>query len=214
MQHLNISGLQEKTVLSIVSAASMILGNIVAISQTNLKRMLAYSSVAHAGYMLAGLAAGNALGRTGIMFYLMSYTFMNIGAFGIISLVENGEKNLTYDDYKGLGSRSPVLAGMMAVFMFSLAGIPPFAGFVGKYYVFVAAISSGLTWLAILGVLTSLISVYYYLRLVVVMYFQEGELAIPSYSAVSLAVILIAGIAIVGLGVYPSSILSVITNIR
>jgi NADH-quinone oxidoreductase subunit N len=208
------AGPKLKTVLSVVSAASMILGNIVAISQTNLKRMLAYSSIAHAGYMLAGLAAGNALGRSGIMFYLVTYTFMNIGAFGVLSLIENGEKNLTYDDYKGLASKNPILAAMMAVFMFSLAGIPPFAGFFGKYYVFVAAISSDLTWLAILGVITSLISVYYYLRLVVVMYFQEGEVAIPSYSGISIVVLVVAIIAIVGLGIYPSSILSIITSIK
>jgi NADH-quinone oxidoreductase subunit N len=193
----------------------MIVGNIIAISQSNIKRMLAYSSIAHAGYMLAGLAAGNDLGRTGILFYLITYTFMNIGAFGILSLLEREEeKNLTFDDYVGLGSKRPFLAALMAIFMFSLAGIPPFAGFFGKYYVFVAAINSNLTWLAILGVLMSVVSVYYYLRLVVVMYFHEGEMIITGgISRASVAVLAIAALVIIELGVYPSSILSIINNL-
>jgi NADH-quinone oxidoreductase subunit N len=206
---------QVKTVLAVISAASMIVGNIIAISQSNIKRMLAYSSIAHAGYMLAGLAAGNDLGRTGILFYLITYTFMNIGAFGILSLLEREEeKNLTFDDYVGLGSKRPFLAALMAIFMFSLAGIPPFAGFFGKYYVFVAAINSNLTWLAILGVLMSVVSVYYYLRLVVVMYFHEGEMIITGgISRASVAVLAIAALVIIELGVYPSSILSIINNL-
>jgi len=206
---------QVKTVLAVISAASMIVGNIIAISQSNIKRMLAYSSIAHAGYMLAGLAAGNDLGRTGILFYLITYTFMNIGAFGILSLLEREEeKNLTFDDYAGLGSKRPFLAALMAIFMFSLAGIPPFAGFFGKYYVFVAAINSNLTWLAILGVLMSVVSVYYYLRLVVVMYFREGEMIITGgISRASVAVLTIAALVIIELGIYPSSILSIINNL-
>ena len=206
---------QVKTVLAVISAASMIVGNIIAISQSNIKRMLAYSSIAHAGYMLAGLAAGNDLGRTGILFYLVTYTFMNIGAFGILSLLEREEeKNLTFDDYAGLGSKRPFLAALMAIFMFSLAGIPPFAGFFGKYYVFVAAINSNLTWLAILGVLMSVVSVYYYLRLVVVMYFREGEMIITGgISRASVAVLTIAALVIIELGIYPSSILSIINNL-
>ncbi len=206
---------QVKTVLAVISAASMIVGNIIAISQSNIKRMLAYSSIAHAGYMLAGLAAGNDLGRTGILFYLVTYTFMNIGAFGILSLLEREEeKNLTFDDYAGLGRKRPFLAALMAIFMFSLAGIPPFAGFFGKYYVFVAAINSNLTWLAILGVLMSVVSVYYYLRLVVVMYFREGEMIITGgISRASVAVLTIAALVIIELGIYPSSILSIINNL-
>ncbi len=208
------TGPRMKTVLSILSASSMIIGNIIAVSQSNLKRMLAYSSIAHAGYMLSGLAAGNMLGRSGIMFYLATYMFMNIGAFGVLSLVETNGKNLTYDDYRGLASKRPMLAAAMAVFMFSLAGIPPFAGFFGKYYVFIAAVSADLTWLAILGVLTSLISVYYYLRLVMVMYFQEGGADLPSFSRLSIAVLVVAVLAVIGIGIYPSSVLNLITNIR
>ncbi|MDI6765356.1 MAG: NADH-quinone oxidoreductase subunit N [Bacteroidota bacterium] len=207
---------QVKTVLAVISAASMIVGNIIAISQSNIKRMLAYSSIAHAGYMLAGLAAGNQLGKTGILFYLVTYTFMNIGAFGILSLLEREEdKNLTFDDYAGLGFKRPFLAALMAIFMFSLAGIPPFAGFFGKYYVFVAAINANLTWLAILGVLMSVVSVYYYLRLTVLMYFKEGDMQIEGIiSKTSLAVLTIAALIIIQLGVYPSSILNIINNLN
>ncbi|MBI4811640.1 MAG: NADH-quinone oxidoreductase subunit N, partial [Ignavibacteriales bacterium] len=207
---------QVKTVLAVISAASMIVGNIIAISQLNIKRMLAYSSIAHAGYMLAGLAAGNQLGKTGILFYLVTYTFMNIGAFGILSLLEKEEeKNLTFDDYAGLGFKRPFLAALMSIFMFSLAGIPPFAGFFGKYYVFVAAINADLTWLAILGVLMSVVSVYYYLRLTVLMYFKEGDMQIEGIiSKTSLAVLTIAALIIIQLGVYPSSILNIINNLN
>ena len=205
-----------KVVLAIIAASSMILGNIVAIAQTNIKRMLAYSSIAHAGYMIIGLAAGNQMGKNGIMFYLVAYTFMNMGAFGILALLENEEgKNLSFDDYSGLARKRPFLAALMAIFMFSLAGIPPFAGFLGKYYVFVAAINADLTWLAIVGVLTSVIAVYYYLRLVVLMYFQESEVLLPAHSSnTSIAFLSIAALVIVFIGIYPSSILDIINQLR
>jgi len=207
---------QIKTVLVVISAASMILGNVIAISQSNIKRMLAYSSIAHAGYMLAGLAAGNQLGKSGIIFYLVTYTFMNIGAFGVLSLLEKDEeKNLSFDDYAGLGFKKPFLAALMSIFMFSLAGIPPFAGFFGKYYVFVAAINANLTWLAILGVLMSVVSVYYYLRLTVLMYFRDGEIQTEGLiSKASLAVLTVAALVIIELGLYPSTILNIINNLH
>jgi NADH-quinone oxidoreductase subunit N len=197
-------------VLAILSAATMIIGNVVAVSQQNLKRMLAYSSIAHAGYMLTGLAAGNSLGQTGIMYYLGTYTFMNIGSFGVLSVLEQQEeRNLTFEDYAGLGYKRPILAALMSIFMFSLSGIPPFAGFFGKYYVFAAAIKADLTWLAIIGVLTSAISVYYYLRLVVYMYFRESELAVTTaVSKVSLAALVVCAIAVTGLGILPSLVLN------
>ena len=129
----------------------MLFGSIVAIAQNNIKRMLAYSSIAHAGYMIIGFAAGNYDGIAGIIFYLSAYTFMNLGAFGIVSIIEGkDESNLIIKSYAGLGSRKPLLAALLAIFMFSLAGIPPFAGFFGKYYVFISAIESRLTWLAVL----------------------------------------------------------------
>jgi NADH-quinone oxidoreductase subunit N len=208
-------GEQLKLVLAILAAVSMILGNVVAISQSNIKRMLAYSSIAHAGYMLIGLAANNQLGKSGIMFYLTSYMFTNIGAFGVLSMLESeGEKNLTFDDYAGLGTKKPILALMMAVFMFSLAGLPPFGGFFGKYYIFIAAINAHLTWLAILGVMSSVVSVYFYLRLVMVMYFHDGSteyLSKPVFS--SFAVLMVATLAILQLGIFPSTLLSVINNL-
>lgn len=195
-------------VIALVAAASMIVGNVIAVVQKNLKRMLAYSSIAHAGYMLTGIAAGNPEGQTGILFYVVAYTFMNIGAFGILSIMEREEgKGLTFDDYAGLSSRRPFLAALMALFMFSLAGIPPFAGFFGKYYVFLSAVKADMTWLAVVGVLTSVISVYYYLRLVVVMYFRDGEadvVAQPSFP--TMLAVCLAAILVIQLGVYPSMI--------
>jgi NADH-quinone oxidoreductase subunit N len=196
-------------VLAILSAATMIIGNVIAISQQNLKRMLAYSSIAHAGYMLSGLAAGNQLGQTGIMYYLAVYTFMNVGSFGVLSVLEQQEdRNLTFEDYAGLAYKRPLVAALMSIFMFSLSGIPPFAGFFGKYYVFAAAVNAHLTWLAVVGVLTSAISVYYYLRLVVYMYFRDSDLAITAeVSNLSLVALVISAIAVVGFGIMPSLVL-------
>ncbi|MEX0736899.1 MAG: proton-conducting transporter membrane subunit, partial [Bacteroidota bacterium] len=178
------------------------------IAQSNLKRMLAYSSIAHAGYMLSGIAAGNAEGETGVLFYLAAYTVMNIGAFGIISWVEQrDDTKLTFEDYAGFSAQRPVLAALLSVFLFSLAGIPPFAGFFGKYYVFLAAVKADLLWLAVIGVLTSVVSVYYYLRLVMMMYFRDGkatvEERIPGFA---LAVIGAAAVLVILLGLYPSLI--------
>lgn len=163
-----------RTVLGLIAAASMLAGNIIAIAQTNIKRMLAYSSVAHAGYMMIGLASGTLMGYTGIMYYLAAYLFMQIGAFAIVGMLEkeNGGM-LGIGDYRGLGRRRPGLAMSMAIFMFSLTGIPPFAGFFGKYMLFAAAVSSHMTWLAVVGVLSSVISAWFYLGLIVTMFFRE-----------------------------------------
>ncbi len=206
-----ISGTSISQVIAIIAAASMIVGNISAVAQNSVKRMLAYSSIAHAGYMLSGIAAANNEGQTGILFYLMAYAFMNIGAFGIVSWIEQpDDAKLTFDDYAGLSARQPVIAALMSVFMFSLTGIPPFAGFFGKYYVFLAAVEANMTWLAIVGVLTSLISAYYYLRLVVLMYFREGEAdldrPVPLAALIAVAV---AALMVLALGVYPSLIVEI-----
>ena len=197
--------------IAIFAAASMILGNIVAITQTNIKRMLAYSSIAHAGYMLSGIAAGTLEGQVGVMFYLVAYSMMNFGAFTIVSLVEReNDKNLTLDDYSGLSRQQPSVALLMAVFMFALAGVPPFAGFFGKYYVFFAAIKSHMTWVAIIGVLTSLVSAYYYLRVVVLMYFREGHADVASKpSRAVMAVVVICAVAVLVLGLFPSFIVQI-----
>jgi NADH-quinone oxidoreductase subunit N len=198
-----------RDLFAILATASMVLGNIVAISQNNIKRMLAYSSIAHAGYMLIGFAAGGDLGMSGIMFYLVAYGFMNIGAFGILSIVESkAGGNLTFDDYKGLASRRPLLALLMAVFMFSLSGIPPFAGFFGKYYIFLAAIQEGYTWLAVAGVLASIIGVYYYIKVVVYMYFYDGDFVLEAEpSRVGVFALIISAIAVLQMGLLPSTVL-------
>ncbi len=211
-----VFGERLQLLIAVLAAVSMLLGNIVAIAQSNVKRMLAYSSVAHAGYMLIGIAAGNALGRTGILFYLFAYAFMNLGAFGIISLIEGkNETNLSFDDYNGLSTKKPILALLMSLFMFSLAGIPPLGGFFGKYYLFMSAVNANLTWLAIVGVVSSVISVYYYLRLVMVMYFKSDESTYSlSFSTSSLLVLLLTALAILQLGIFPSTLLAVIDTIR
>lgn len=202
-------------VLAVLAAASMLFGNWFGLSQTNLKRMLAYSSIAHAGYMIIGIASGLGLGQQGIAFYLVSYALTNLGAFGIISILEKTDgSNVSYEDYAGLGKRRPALAAFLAMFMFSLTGIPPFAGFVGKYYLFASAVQSNLTWLAILGVITSLFSTYYYLRIVVYMYFRESkdqsEIALPK---LTFATVLVCGISIVLFGIVPSLIFDLMKSI-
>lgn len=200
--------------LSVIAALSMIFGSIVAIAQEDIKRMLAYSSIAHAGYLIIGLAAGNQDGVAGIIFYLTAYTFMNIGAFGIVAMIEGeDESNLTISSYTGLASRKPLLSALLALFMFSLAGIPPFAGFFGKYYVFISAVKANLTWLAIIGVISSAISVYFYLRIVVLMYFREpsSELKLDE-SGTGLLAVIISSILVILLGVFPGSVLKWITS--
>ncbi|HTP12008.1 MAG TPA: NADH-quinone oxidoreductase subunit N [Bacteroidota bacterium] len=208
------SGTKVNDVVAFIAAASMIVGNVIAIAQTNVKRMLAYSSVAHAGYMLSGVAAANPEGQSGVMFYLIAYLFMNIGAFGIVGLMEKEDgNNMNLDDYAGLSTRRPVLALLMAVFMFSLAGVPPFGGFFGKYYVFLAAVKGNLTWLAVIGVLTSLISAYYYLRVVVLMYFREGSADAPvKPSFGSMVAVGLAAALILELGIYPSPIVQLVQS--
>ena len=197
------------TVLAVLSVASMLIGNIVAISQSNIKRMLAYSSIAHAGYMLIGLTAGGDLGLAGVLFYLVSYVFTNLGAFGIASMIENAEQQGTdLENFRGLYYRRPLLAVLMGVFMFSLIGIPPLAGFFGKYYIFIAAIEQGYTWLTIIGVITSMISVYYYLRVVVLMFFQtaeEGER--PRVAAGGAVALLLSAFGVLIVGLFPSIVL-------
>ena len=200
--------------LAVISVLSMFYGSIVAIAQDNIKRMLAYSSIAHAGYLTIGLAAGNHDAVAGVIFYLAAYSFMNLGAFGIIALIESkDETNLNINSYAGLGNRKPILAALLSILMFALAGIPPFAGFFGKYYIFIAAIKANLTWLAILGVISSAISVYFYLRIVVLIYFKssDNELVIES-SRSSMLAIVFSVLVIIFLGIFPGSLLDLITR--
>ncbi len=205
----NVPGIRE--VLAVLAALSMILGNVVAIAQSSIKRMLAYSSIAHAGYLLTGVIAANDAGSNGVLFYLLAYTFMNIGAFGVVSLLESSAGEIiAVERCAGLSRTRPGLSALMAVFMFSLTGIPPFAGFFGKYYVFAGAIEAGYTWLAIVGVLMSVVSAYYYLRIVVVMYFQEGtpEPARPS-PRLGLIALTLSALTLLGLGLLPSTVVEV-----
>jgi NADH-quinone oxidoreductase subunit N len=164
-----------------LSALTMILGNIVAIAQSNIKRLLAYSSIAHAGYILMGLVI---LGQGDIatdavaagLFYLASYAITSFGTWAVVIALEHTEgKGLALEDYAGLGRKHPALAAGMVVFMLSLTGVPPTLGFMAKFYLFRAVLEGGFVWLAVIGVLTSLISAYYYLRVIVIMYMQEGE---------------------------------------
>jgi NADH-quinone oxidoreductase subunit N len=188
-------------------------GNVIAVAQTNIKRLLAYSSIASAGYVMVGVAALNAYSIKGIAYYLVAYTFMQLGAFIVVSMIEtktaDGKdyKNINLNDYKGLAKRNPVLATFLTIFLFSLAGIPPFAGFWGKYYIFYAAIQSNLIWLSIIGILLSVISVYYYLKVVVYMWFQDSEeLAHEETYKMSPFALTALSIALLGtliFGVYP-----------
>jgi NADH-quinone oxidoreductase subunit N len=198
-----------RNIIAYLSALTMILGNLIALVQQNVKRMLAYSSIAHAGYALVGIASANVLGRTGVLYYMLAYTFMQIGAFGVVSVLERREgKYLSISDYAGLSSNHPFVAALMALFMFSLAGIPPFAGFFGKYYLFVSAISANMTWLAIVGVLASVVSVYFYLNVVVNMYFKDlaEEIGRATVSRLATVALIIAAVAVIGLGLAPAYI--------
>jgi NADH-quinone oxidoreductase subunit N len=168
-------------ILAVISALTMIVGNVVAIAQTNIKRLLAYSSIAHAGYILMafvpyGQKSVVATSVASGLFYLVSYAITNFGAWAVVIALEKAEgKGLDLNDYAGLGRKYPALAAAMAIFMLSLTGVPPTLGFVGKFYLFRAAIEGQFYLLAVIGVLTSLISAYYYLRVVVIMYMREGE---------------------------------------
>ena len=195
--------------LWIVAALTMTVGNVAAIAQSNLKRMLAYSSIAHAGYMLVGLVAGGIPGVGAVLFYLLTYTFTTAGAFGVITLCERGRAEaVEVGEYAGLAGRHPVLAAALGLFLLSLIGVPPLAGFVGKFYVFGAAVRTGYPWnlwLTVIAVLNSAIAAYYYLRVVVYMYMREPEGAPVAYapSLTGALALVVAVVGIVALGVVP-----------
>jgi NADH-quinone oxidoreductase subunit N len=189
----------------------MTVGNISALVQNNVKRMLAYSSIAHAGYILVGLVSGDFLGAQAGMFYLLAYSLMNIGAFAVaIIICQKEEEGFHIDQFRGVGLRYPALGALMLIFLLSLGGIPPTAGFVGKFYLFSAAVKQGYIWLAIIGVLNSAVSIYYYLRVVVYMYMVgvEGEqepLHFPGI-AVTLA-LMAAALGVINFGIFPGGLL-------
>jgi len=196
-----------------VSAAlSMTLGNIGALLQTNVKRMLAYSSIAHAGYLLVAFAARSDIGIAAAIFYTATYAAMNVGAFAVVShFARSGERYVNMEDYAGLGKRSPLLAITLSIFLLSLLGLPATGGFFAKFYVFNAAIKSDLIWLTVIGLINSAIASYYYLRLIVVMYMydpQPGEETLKLHAAPGLVTALVlTAIITVWLGVQPGSVI-------
>jgi NADH-quinone oxidoreductase subunit N len=198
-----LSGLDWPSILALVSAITMTLGNLAAMHQNNLKRLLAYSSIAHAGYLFMGIVALSDFGLRGVVFYLVVYLFMNLGAFGVVTLVASAGGSEEIDSYRGLGSRAPYLCVAMAVFLFSLIGLPPFAGFVGKVYLFAAVIYKKIYWLAVVAALNTVISLYYYLRIVKAMFLEKSteaiQLRISLGSQTLLAALLVPTL---GLGIY------------
>lgn len=202
--------LQWTPLLQLLAVFSLGVGAIAAIGQSNIKRMLAYSSIGHVGFILLGLSAHNALGYQSVLVYLAIYIFTNVGAFAVILHLNREGIGEEITDYKGLASKRPMLAFLMALFMFSMAGIPPLAGFMGKLYVFMAAIEAGLFGLAIVGVLFSAIGAFYYLRIVKLMYFDQAK---ESAFALSVnfparAILTVTGVIILVWGVLPGSLLA------
>mgnify|MGYP001819404172 CR=1 FL=1 len=204
-----------QSVFAVVAALTMIWGNLAALTQTNVKRMLAYSSVGHAGYILLGVIAANQVGLWAALFYLAAYTFMTMGTFGVVILLERKEyAGETYEDYAGLARRAPLLAALMLIFLLSLTGIPPTGGFFGKIYLFAAVVKAGYTWLAVVGVLTSAISLYYYFGIVVNMYLKPSEDETPmplKAPALVGAIVICAGITLL-LGLLPESLVDFAAN--
>ncbi|HYO47857.1 MAG TPA: NADH-quinone oxidoreductase subunit N, partial [Gemmatimonadota bacterium] len=196
-------------VLWVLAVLTMFVGNIAAIRQDDIKRMLAYSSIAHAGYLLVALVAHSDLGTTAFLYYLAAYTLMTTGAFGVVIVLgEKGTENTSIErDYAGIAWRHPLLGAAMALFMFSLTGIPPTAGFVGKFTILSAAVNAGHVPLAVLLVLASVISAYFYLKVVVSMYMWTSDREpirsrVPAMAAIAL---LIAVVGVLGLGIFPGS---------
>lgn len=197
------------TILAVIALCSMAVGNIVALSQKNIKRMLAYSSIAHVGYALLGLLPGTSEGYSASMSYLLIYGFMNMGAFAIVILLCSSEnRRESLDDYKGLAQTNPMAALLMLIFMFSLTGIPPTAGFIGKFYLLKSALAAGYTGTVLLAVLFSAISAYFYLRLVRYMYMEEPQEEFTAiYSPGLTAALVISTIGVIGIGILPGSLL-------
>lgn len=194
--------------VALLAAITMVVGNVVAIRQTNIKRLLAYSSIAQAGYILVGVVACSATGIASISFYMFAYLFANMGAFAIVTIFADRTGSEQITDYGGFAKSSPVLAAAMAVFLLSLAGIPPLAGFLAKYYVFAAAIQAGYTWLVILALLTTVIALYYYANIIRLMYLTPDtnpHHIIPSFPAGLVVILTVAGVII--FGILPQSIL-------
>jgi len=197
-------------VLWIVAAATMIVGTVVGVAQLNVKRMLAYSSIAHGGYILLALLASNDVGKAAVLFYLLVYAITNLGAFGIIAALEGVDRpNDRVADYAGLWYDHPRLAALMTIFLLSLGGFPPTAGFIAKWYVFSAAVKAGYNGLAIIGVLTSVVSVFFYLRIVVMMYMTQpdADVQVPPVSRAAGIALAVSAALVFYLGILPTRVL-------
>jgi NADH-quinone oxidoreductase subunit N len=195
---------------------TMVIGNFAALAQTNIKRLLAYSSIAHAGYVMVAIAAHNQVGVAAAMFYLAAYAFMNIGAFAVIThFSRQGEKYVNVDDLAGLGWKQPATAALFSIFLLSLIGVPLTGGFFGKFYIFKAALDANLVWLSILGLLNSAVAAYYYLRIIVVMYMHEPGVSTLTLEPLSPGIRTTLWAAALGtliLGIFPSLLLNFATN--
>ncbi len=201
---------QWQDIFWLLAVLTMTVGNVTALVQSNVKRMLAFSSISHAGFLVMGILVLNVSSISAVLFYLVTYSVINLGSFAIISSVEREENGLKFKDYRGLGLRYPWLAAAMTIFMISLAGFPPTAGFVAKYGLFSAAIAEGYIWLVVIAVLNTLISVYYYLRLVINMYMKEEENAlISSFNIIVIGLIWIMAAMMIILGITPSFLLEI-----
>jgi NADH-quinone oxidoreductase subunit N len=199
-------------VLWVIAAATMVVGTFIGVRQTNMKRMLAYSSIAHAGYIVLGIVSGNDVGKAAILYYLLAYGVTNLAAFATLALLGTRQRtNDNVQDVAGLANSHPAVAALMTVFLLSLGGMPPTAGFVAKWYIFSAAVSAGYYWLAIIGVLTSVVSIFFYLRIVVSMWMAEpveGAVALPALSKVGIILLGVSMAAVFYLGILPSRILA------
>ncbi|HSP91993.1 MAG TPA: NADH-quinone oxidoreductase subunit N [Vicinamibacterales bacterium] len=197
-------------VVWVLAVCTMVLGSVVGVAQTNLKRMLAYSSIAHGGYLLVAVIAGGDMGRASILFYLVVYAITNVGAFAVLALLSTRDAPMEHlDDYRGLWHSNPAIAGLLTIFLLSLGGFPPTAGFVAKWFVFSAAVGAGQFSLAIIGVLTSVVSVFFYLRIVVMMYMAEKQDAAspPRVPPPALAALSLSAAVLFYLGVLPTRVL-------
>ncbi len=208
-----LSNLNWPLFLGVISVLTMTIGNITALNQSSVKRLLAYSSIAHAGYMLMGLAAMNYIGFYAVLFYLVVYLLMNIGAFLFVQIIYNKIGTDAIVKYRGLGRRTPFAAVMMAIFLFSLAGIPPFGGFIGKFYLFVAVIKAKLYWLAVIGIINSVVSLYYYARIAKMMFLEESnERGKVSVAPAHVFLLIILGFPTLILGVYWQPVLEFVKS--
>ena len=194
-----------------LSAVTMTVGNVIALQQSNLKRMLAYSAIAHAGYLMIGVTVGTETGAAGMLFYLLGYLFMNIGAFAVVQYFEGkDETRLDFESYAGLAKKHPLISLAMTLFMFALAGFPLTVGFTGKFYIFTTAINQGFVWLIVIAVLNSLISVYYYLRVVIYMYMKplEEEIEFSPMELPAKVALTVCVYAVLHLGVLPGNFIT------